>query len=60
MTPNEISPMVGSDFYFRAKVLSVKYVKEQIVLRLEEYNTKCKFTLKFSQQMLPGVDDGDS
>lgn len=52
-------PKKGDTFYFQAEVIHVKYKKDHIEVRLEEYYTKSKFNLKYYQEELPETNNGD-
>ena len=50
---NDPSIKIGQDFWFQAKVISVKFKGDTIVVMLEEYHTKSKVKLVYKQQQLP-------
>jgi hypothetical protein len=50
-------PKKDDIFYFQAKVIHVKYKKDYIEVRLQEYHSKSRFNLKFPQPPLLGLED---
>ena len=50
-------PKKDDIFYFQAKVIHVKYKKDYIEVRLEEYHSKSRFNLRYFQPPLPGLED---
>jgi len=50
-------PNKGDIFYFQAEVVSVKFIKDNIVVRLEEKYSHTRFNLKYPQTQLPGMEE---
>jgi len=53
----DISPKKGEVFYFQAEVIYVKFIKDHILVRLEEKYSKTRFNLKYPQTELPGFKE---
>ena len=53
-------PKKGDTFYFQAEVIHVKFIKDHILVRLEEYYSKTRFNLKYPQTHLPGFKEDDN
>jgi len=53
-------PKKGEIFYLQGEVISVKFIKDHIVVRLEEYHSKTRFNLKYPQTKLPGFKEYDN
>lgn len=57
MTNKDIHPKVGEFIVLIAEVISVKFNKDDIIIRYREHSTKARFNITYKQQELDlGVD----